>query len=135
MIISDDTKRVIEYLQMISEDNLRKSKDLSIMLEVGATYSQNELIQSLIFTGKSIWNLSKTIARSIDTIPNDNLKREFEANINEFREMITQIIDYVDEEDANRFYIIYLNNDLGATRNIIDLAHDLSILKDIQKKM
>jgi hypothetical protein len=135
MIISDDTKRVIEYLQMISEDNLRKSKDLSIMLEVGATYSQNELIQSLIFTGKSIWNLSKTIARSIDTIPNDNLKREFEANINEFREMITQIIDYVDEEDANRFYIIYLNNDLGATRNIIDLAHDLSIMKDIQKKM
>ena len=135
MIISDDTKRVIEYLQMISENNLRKSKDLSIMLEVGATYSQNELIQSLIFTGKSIWNLSKTIARSIDTIPNDNLKREFEVNINEFREMITQIIDYVDEEDANRFYIIYLNNDLGATRNIIDLAHDLSILKDIQKKM
>ena len=135
MIISDDTKSVIEFLQMVSENNLRKSKDLAIMLEVGATFSQSELIQSIIFTGKSIWNISRVLAHSNDSISIDNLKREFEANINNMREMIMQMIDFIDEEDAHRFYIIYLNNDLGSTRNIIDLAHDLSILKDLQKKM
>ena len=135
MIISDDTKKVIEFLQVVSENNLRKSKDLAIMLEVGATFNQSELIQSIIFTGKSIWNISRVLARSDDSISIENLKREFESNINEMREMIMQLIDFINEEDAHRFYIIYLNNDLGSTRNIIDLAHDLSILKDVQKKM
>lgn len=135
MKISTDTQRVIEFLQSISKNNLRKSNDLAIILEVGATYSQEELVQELLFTGKSIWNLSKVIARSDSSISIENLKREFEANINKLREMIMQMIELFEEEDTKRFYTIYLQNDLGSTRNIIDLAHDLSILKDIQKKI
>jgi len=34
-----------------------------------------------------------------------------------------------------KFDKVYFNSNIGAIRNLIDLAHDLSILKDIQKNI
>ncbi|MCE5305100.1 MAG: hypothetical protein ABFD61_04895 [Chloroherpetonaceae bacterium] len=134
MKISADTQSVIDFLQMISDNGIRKSIDLATILEVGATYSQDELVQSIIFTGKSIWNLSKILTRSPDSAAIDKINREFRDNIDEMQNQLRKITDFVEMADVQRFNIVYLQKDLGSMRNIIDLAHDLSILKDAQKK-
>jgi hypothetical protein len=134
MKISADTQSVIDFLQMISDNGIRKPIDLAAILEVGATYSQDELVQSIIFTGKSIWNLSKILTRSPDSAAIDKINREFRDNIDEMQNQLLKIIDFVEIADVQRFNIVYLQKDLGSMRNIIDLAHDLSILKDAQKK-
>ncbi|MEN6510904.1 MAG: hypothetical protein ABFD00_03625 [Chloroherpetonaceae bacterium] len=134
MKISADTQSVIDFLQMISDNGIRKPIDLAAILEVGATYSQDELVQSIIFTGKSIWNLSKILTRSPDSAAIDKINREFRDNIDEMQNQLRKITDFVEMADVQRFNIVYLQKDLGSMRNIIDLAHDLSILKDAQKK-
>ncbi len=134
MKISADTQSVIDFLQMISDNGIRKPIDLAAILEVGATYSQDELVQSIIFTGKSIWNLSKILTRSPDSVAIDKINREFRDNIDEMQNQLRKITDFVEMADVQRFNIVYLQKDLGSMRNIIDLAHDLSILKDAQKK-
>ena len=134
MKISADTQSVIDFLQMVSDNGIRKPIDLATILEVGATYSQDKLVQSIIFTGKSIWNLSKILTRSPDSAAIDKINREFRDNIDEMQNQLLKITDFVEIADVQRFNIVYLQKDLGSMRNIIDLAHDLSILKDAQKK-
>ncbi|HRS01010.1 MAG TPA: hypothetical protein P5545_00490 [Bacteroidota bacterium] len=133
MEISEDTQKIIDFLQFVSENNLRKSNDLAIILEIGATYDQFEIIKSLIFMGKSFWNLSKILSRSSDSFQLDNLKREFEVSLVEIKILLSQLLDFAEDSEYKKFNVAYFKNDIGATRNLIDLAHDLSILKDIQK--
>ena len=47
--------------------------------------------------------------------------------------LLNELINVVGDEQLNqRFEAIYFVNSKGAVKNLIDLAHDLSLIKDIQ---
>lgn len=130
MIISNDTLNVVNFLHNYSNNTLRKPNDIQIILEIGAIKSIPNHIQQIIFLGKSIWNLNKSLSKSKDN--NANLHRELENSFYQFQSLLKTLLDEInDNEVLNRFNNIYLQLNIGCFRNIIDLSHDLSILKEL----
>lgn len=134
MNISEDTLRVVDFLQDYSNNTLRKRKDIEVLLEIGAMKSDHSIVEKIIFVGKSIWNLNKTFSRSQSD--NKNLQRELENSFYEIQEYLTTMLDGIDDDElTQRFKTVYLQRNSGCFRNAIDLSHDLSKLKELIQKM
>lgn len=135
MKISEDTSRVLEFLNGLSEDRLRKANDMAVLMEIAATYDGAELFASLVFTGKSIWNLFQKIKKTTGADEGaELLQRELIRSITELRQMLSEIVSYGEEDDIKRFNEIYLPDTRGTMLNIIDLSHDLMQFKNMQSK-
>lgn len=136
MELSKDTKEVVQYLDDIAEGNLRKKNDLGVILEISATYSLAELLENLIFDGASLWRIYQILKKSGDDDILTNLKSEFNEVSGSIIPMLTEITDYFEDVTLKkRFLEIYLSGTLGSLKNIIDLSHDFSILKEVQNKL
>jgi len=130
MIISNDTLNVVDFLQNYSKNTLRKTKDIQIILEIGALKATPDHIQQIIFLGKSIWNLNKSLSNPKDD--NANLQRELENSFYQFQDLLRTLLDDIDAPEVlDRFHTVYLQPNSGCFRNTIDLSHDLSILKEL----
>jgi hypothetical protein len=136
MKISKDTEAVLNFLIEYSENNIRKLNDLGIILELCATYNEHELLNNLIFTSKSVWNLHRKIKKiSPEQEGADLLKKELGRSLDTMRNMLIEVIKYSEEADIiKRFEEIYFAIQTGAMKNLIDLAHDFSIIKELQQK-
>lgn len=137
MEISKDTANILEFLDYTSGNNLRKRDDLGLILEIGAIKGSHELVNNIVFMGKYLWNLHKMIKRTSDS---DEGKEKIisEAAISSvsLKEAIAELISGVDApENLERFNSVYLVEGQGAYRNLIDLAHDLSKLKEVQNTL
>ena len=134
MQISQDTEKVIHFLTGYSDDNLRKTNDLAIILELSATYDLFDEFNSLTFDSKSFWNMHKTLK-------NSNANQEYLSNIrNEIEKLHQKILDLIksiigladDIKIKERFELNYFRQTTGNFLNLIDLAHDLAIFKNLQ---
>jgi hypothetical protein len=133
MKFSKDTEEVLSFLDYTSGNNLRKREDMGALLETGATYGQEELISNIIFTGTYLWNVSSSIRRAGQGAEGlEKLHAEFRRSGEELREYIKLVSEKADKEINERFSEVYLPMTAGAFRNLIDLAHDLAELKNIQ---
>jgi hypothetical protein len=133
--ISEDTQKVIDFLQDYTKKNLRKPVDLATILEISALNSDHNFVINLVFIGKSLWNLNRAFTKSQGT-DNQNLERELQKNFVEMQESLAKLIDEIeDEETKERFRSVYLQNTLGCFRNMIDLSYDLTKLKDLMSDM
>ncbi len=130
MNISEDTKLVVEFMQAYSDNSIRKPADIEILLEASAASMNSQLMNELIFAGKSVRNLHLKIKKSQSS--ESIIEYEFYKNIDRMKSMINSIIPSDDSEVIKRFETTYLNDSRGAILNLIDLAHDLTILKNIQ---
>ncbi len=130
MIISEDTKLVVEFMQAYSDNSIRKPADIEVLLEASAASMNSQLMNELIFTGKSVRNLHLKIKKSQNT--ESLIETEFFKHIDRMKSIISSIIPSDDSEINKRFETTYLNDSRGAVLNLIDLAHDLTILKNIQ---
>jgi hypothetical protein len=132
MNISDDTKAVVEYLDKFA-GGLRKKNDMMLVLEICATFDGALLLNKLIFSGKSVWNLSKTLRR---ISPDDDgaplIQKEMLRGVGEMKEFLTEMILRAEDADKKRFDDIYFPETRGALKNLVDLAHDLGKFKDLQ---
>ncbi|OGU15591.1 MAG: hypothetical protein A2X61_03205 [Ignavibacteria bacterium GWB2_35_12] len=136
MIISQDTKEVVKFLQDSSGGNLRKPNDLEIFLEIGATFGQENLINDFIFNGASIWYLFEALKKTKQGEEGFNkLDVELKDNLIKFQSQINTFISFSDDGTNQRIKNVYLQNTQGAYLNLLDLAHDLSELKYVQNKM
>ena len=135
MKISQDTQEIINFLNSISDNNLRKSNDIATILEIGATYGESDVIDKIIFNGSFLWNLHKTMLKHQDTEQYQHLQIEFAKGLSEFSGLLNALIEISDETDKKRFDDTYLSMTQGAIKNIIDLAHDLSELKEVQNRI
>ena len=135
MIISEDTKKVIDFLNDFSENNLRKSNDLSAILEIGATFGLVKSINELIFCGTSIKNLHYTLKHLNESDSSyHSILNELNNSIYEITKLLTEIAKISDNQDIiNRFQNIYLQETNGSLLNIIDFSNDLYYLKKLQQ--
>jgi len=132
MEISKDTKEVVKFLDFTSENNLRKKNDMEIILELGAIKGDFELVEKILFTGKYLWQLHRTIMNSKQDEGKHILKKEAVTSAEELKSLLNDLISGVDDFNPVDFKNKYFNENLGAFRNLIDLAHDLSRLKEMQ---
>lgn len=136
MIISEDTKAVVDYLNQYTNGNLRKKNDFESILEVCANYDNADTLNRLVFSGKSLWNIYSKM-RKVN--PNaegiELLQKETERLCNEMSEFLREISEFADFELKSRFEDVYLARTRGAVKNLIDLAHDLAKFKDLQTEL
>jgi hypothetical protein len=135
MQISDDTLAVVNYLNDFTSGNLRKKNDIEVIIEICASYNGAETLNRLIFASKSVWNISTKLRKvnpSADGI--ELLRKELERGCSEMTNYLKDIISLADKDLNDRFNDIYFLSTRGTIKNLIDLAHDLSQLKDLQQR-
>jgi|YNPMSStandDraft_1061717.scaffolds.fasta_scaffold00431_9 hypothetical protein len=134
MKISEDTQNVINFLDEFSPDGLRKRNDLAVILEITAQMNDYALANKIIFTGKSVYNLNRKFKKTQGTGA-DLLQNQLLKSLDELVELLQKVIQNCnDEELKKRFEVTYFANSNGSLANLIDLAYDLSILKDVQMR-
>ena len=136
MKIGEDTQKVLDFLDDFSEGGIRKRNDIALLLEVAASFNQHEVFNQLVFTGKSVWNLSKKI-KKIDPHQEgaELVRTEFSKQLDELKRLLLLLVDQSeDKEMAERFDTTYFIITQGAVKNLTDLSHDLSVMKDMQTK-
>jgi hypothetical protein len=133
MKLSEDTLQVLEFLDYSTGNNLRKRKDLGVILETGAGKGDFLIVNKLIFTGSYLWKLHKILIRQ-DISEDDayKLRSELSDTAQQFKNYLMELTGDSDAVSHKRFNDIYYPNEQGAFRNLIDLAHDLSKLKEVQ---
>ena len=136
MKISNDTEEILKFLDYSSDNNLRKRNDISVILELGATFGEGELVTDIILSGASLWNINKALSKKNSATEGiEHLKSESLNTINTLTEQLTRLIGYESEEIYKRFEETYFRITQGTFRNLVDLAHDLFELKKVINQM
>ncbi len=135
MELSPDTLAVLDYLNTAVEGGLRKKNDIGTLLELGASHDEHELFNTLTQTGKGLWNVYGILRR---TTPGSEgytvLEREFGTLLNDIREQLATLVNHLDDEALKRYDDVYFGMTQGVVRNLVDLAHDLAKVKDLQNE-
>jgi len=135
MIISPDTENVLDYLDQAAGQGLRKRNDMGVILELSAARGGHEELNTLVFHGRHLHNLYSTV-RKVATGAEGyaTLEREFAAAVETVRDLLAKVMVDADEEQVKRFETLYYQATQGSLRNLIDLAHDLGVLKGVQNE-
>lgn len=133
MKISEDTLAVIDFLDKFSEEGLRKKQDIASILEISASRGDFAIVNQIVFTGKSVRNLYSKLKRTTGN-NSEILQKQLAASADELRVLLDKAIDDEYPEIKERFEVTYLKGTSGCLANLIDLSHDLTILKEAQAK-
>jgi hypothetical protein len=131
MQISEDTRNVINFLGEYSGNTLRSADELSYMMDILAGIGSYDLMNEIIFIGKSVYNLYLTINKSNDE--NNQLKfleSEFAKSYDELLKALNKVLQFTPDSDERDILDLLLSSENPVL--IINLAHDLSVLKDLQ---
>ena len=133
MQLSAETENVLNYLEAVSGDGLRKRNDMGTILELAALQEADEDMNLLIFHGRHLYSLYTTLRK---TGPGSEayrtLEKEFATAIETVRDILARVLLEATEEDVARFNTHYYAVTHGGLRNLVDLAHDLGVLKGVQ---
>lgn len=134
MEISKDTQNVVGTVESFTEKSLLKKNDFSLLVELSATFNHIEAFTQAVFNGTAFFKLSKKLNK-ID--PNDetavNFKKEFEYYLEMFKTNLSEISqDLEDDSLVKRLNETYFELTRGCVLNLIDLAHDFTLFKQMQ---
>lgn len=136
MSFSDDTLNVLDYLEGVSQGGLRKRNDLGRLLELAVEMEAVEEMNGLAFHGTHFYNLYVMLRRNASSAEGyPTLEREFHTGAEKLRELMSALLVEADESQIDRFNSTYYTMTQGSLRNLVDLAHDLMILKGVQNDM
>jgi hypothetical protein len=133
MDLSPETENVLNYLESVSGEGLRKRNDMGTLLELASRRDADEEMNGLIFHGRHLYSLYKTLRKTGPGAEGYRvLEKEFATAIETVRDLLARVM--VDAEDAEvaRFNTHYYAVTHGSLRNLVDLAHDLGVLKGVQ---
>jgi hypothetical protein len=112
---------------------LRKRTDIGLIFDYAALNNNSDQINDLIFTGKIVWNTYSALKKRNQTDEGyDLLEKQFMESVHTLRNSICQQSTGYTKEEQSRIEEIYLTMSQGTLRNIVDLAHDLSEIKNLQ---
>ncbi len=134
MTLSPDTESVLSFLDENVEGGLRKRNDVGVLLELGATHGESDLFNTITLTGTGLWKVYRTLRR-VDAGAEGykQLEQEFGNQLNDLRTHMAALSEHADDETLKRFDEIYFGMTQGVIRNLVDLAHDLARIKDLQR--
>lgn len=136
MTFSDDTNNVLDYLEGSSTEGLRKRNDVGFMLEMAIEREAHGVVNDLAFHGAHFYSLYTMLRRNASSADGYAvLEREFHAGAEKLRELIAGLLVGAEEEQVERFNSTYYQLTQGSLRNLVDLSHDLMVLKGVQNDM
>ena len=113
--------------------SLRKKTDIGLIFDYAALHNNFDQINDLIFTGKIVWNTYSALKKRNQSDEGyDLLEKQFMESVHTLRNSICQQSIGYTKEEQSRIEEIYLTMSQGTLRNIVDLAHDLSEIKNLQ---
>ena len=131
-IFSDDIEALLTQLDS-KGGGLRKRSDIGMLFELAASIFDSEGINAIIFNGKVIWNTYSILKRtSQDDDTFMPLEKEFMDAVHTLRNQLFDYSEHLTEADKTRIDETYLGMTQGTIRNIVDLAHDLAEIKNLQ---
>lgn len=134
MQLSPDTEAVLAVLEESVSGGLRKRADIGVLLEAGAQTNQPELFNSIVTAGTGVWKVYNTLRK---LKPGDEgfrlIEEEFGRQLNSLRENMAAMMEPVPDETLKRFDEVYFGMTQGVMRNLVDLGHDLSKIKGLQR--
>ncbi|NQW30871.1 MAG: hypothetical protein HQ472_10210 [Ignavibacteria bacterium] len=134
MQIGPDTTSVLEYLDSSVEGGLRKRNDIGVLLELGAQNSLGDTFNSIVTTGTGLWKVYGILKRLKPGAEGySTIEIEFGNLLNEIRELLAEVINDSEDEIVQRYDDIYFGMTQGVIRNLVDLAHDLAAIKNLQR--
>lgn len=133
MNFSDDVEAALGYIEA-SGAALRKRKDVGTILECGAGTGDHQTINAIIFHGKNAWSVYSILRKMRQNESGFlNMEHEFMSSINALRTLLADLSAIAaSPETKTRFNDVYFGNTQGTLRNLVDLAHDLAVLKNMQ---
>ncbi len=132
MKLSSDTEAALEFLTT-QQGELRKRNDMGVILEIAATNALIDDMNNMVLVGKNVYSCYGILRKmSANDEGYKRLEHEFMTNVHVLRGHIGTVSELLPELERNRFETVYLGMTQGTVRNIVDLAHDLSALKNLQ---
>ncbi|HVK38813.1 MAG TPA: hypothetical protein VNA88_09800 [Candidatus Kapabacteria bacterium] len=135
MHLSAETEHVLAYLDEKSGQGLRKRNDIGALLELAAESDAAETINDLAFHGSFLFKVYQTLKKAA---PGSDsfamLEKEFTTAVEHVRQQMARLLVDADEEHVERFNGQYYVMTQGSLRNVVDLAHDLGVLKAVQNE-
>lgn len=130
--LSPDIEVFLSHLE--SEGiGLRKRSDIGLIFDYAALHNNSDQINDLIFTGKIVWNTYSALKKRNQSDEGyDLLEKQFMESVHTLRNSVCQLSIRYTQEEQSRIEEIYLTMSQGTLRNIVDLAHDLSEIKNLQ---
>lgn len=134
MDISKDTQNVVETVESFTEKLLQKKNDFSVVLELAVSNNQATVFSEAVFNGTAFYKLSRKLNKNdMSGADSRNFRNEFENYLELFKSNIKKIAENLeDSELIERFEVTYFGLTRGCVLNLIDLAHDLSLFKEMQ---
>lgn len=135
MPFSDDIENVLTYLDQASGEGLRKRNDMGTLLDLAAESGDDEAMNRLIFHGTHLHNLYRTLRKTAPGAEGyATLEREFTTAVATLHDLLAHVLVDAGPEQVERFETQYYAATQGSLRNLIDLAHDLGVLKGVQNE-
>jgi hypothetical protein len=135
MQLSPDTENVLSYLDSVSQNGLRKRNDMGTLLELAASKDAYQEMNDLVFHGRHLFGVFTSLRKSGPGSQGyETLEREFSRGIETLRELLAKVLVDAEAEDIDRFEKHYYAMTQGGLRNVVDLAHDLGVLKTVQNE-
>jgi len=131
MVLSLETKNLLEKISKTSGNRLLRSMDFAQLMELGHQTQQQNVLDDLAFRAKFIIKSHELLKRiGHGGVGYDKLIAEFSANIEKVREEIKLLIVYA-ASDVNMYFIAtYLSMTDVSMKNLVELSHDLSWYKN-----
>ncbi len=132
-----EVQNVLKFLHHYSGGTLRKSGDVGGLLDIAARQELADVINELIFLGSALWKVYRALRRSETAgYPAERLEQELYALAARMRSQLQTLLatDKAPAAFVKRCQQIYFDAP-GALRNLVDLAHDLQWLHQLQQEM
>ena len=133
MAFPDDIEFVLDYLDSAAPNGLLKRNDIGTLLELAALRDAHEAMNELIFHGRHLNGLYRSLKRGDSSVDGfSRLETEFAEAVETVRHRLAVVLVDAPAEHIERFEVQYYAATQGSLRNLLDLAHDLGVLKSVQ---
>ncbi|GMV53240.1 MAG: hypothetical protein D8M52_00855 [Chlorobi bacterium] len=133
MLLSADTEAVLGYLDQAVKGGFRKRSDIGVLLEVAAQRDAPGEFNAITITGATVWQIYSELRRLRQGDAGfRHLEDEFMLNVNKLRFEMAELLSTADEVTFSRFDTVYFGTTQGVVRNVVDVAHDLSKIRELQ---
>jgi hypothetical protein len=133
MTIGPEASSLVETIQNFSQNKLRRSADLAVLIDQAYKKKKEEPLSELSFLAKFIWNtftVMKRIGKGSEGY--DKLSFQFNENIEKASTLLRLIMKESPDDIKQRFVTTYFAKTAEGFQSLLDLLHDLSWLKNWQ---
>lgn len=123
---------LVEEIEIYSSNQLKRKDDLSILIELGFSNNQKELIEDISFTAKYVQGLFRVLEKTAgnpEILNTGQIKADLSDNIEKVKEKIEQIIISADDSVKEYFRETYLQLSQTSLFNLTELMNDLEWTK------